>query len=330
MRFLLFSLLALFMLLIGVSMLARAQTTDNQADAYENLVRDKASTFHMNFNSGDFETNGLLVTEDIDINSNNVKLSGRADFVKRIERYSVPFPGLQLKDRILVVDGNVAAVNYVSQGEQKGPFGTIAATGRKVQAMGAELMVFNNDGLMKKLLTVTESDRLLAEIKGTITIDSFENVPRRQNASKDESYRGRIRIAAGDFDRNFNDGKIDADRTMVEPGVRVNADNTLSTGPEALLAPLLVLKTAFPDMTISDEYVLVDGDRAAVEYIMDGTPTASLKLSDGSTVPPSCQRIHARGFKFMQFDNAGLLSDLIIVHNSDDLNPPPAFVPRQN
>jgi hypothetical protein len=112
-------------------------------DPDESLFRANAPKFHRNFSAGRFEMNGPLVTEDIDVDSNNVKLVGRDNFVRRIERYSIPLPRLKLRDRVIVVDGNVAAVNYVLQGRHGGPYGKIAATGNRIEAMSGEVFEFN-------------------------------------------------------------------------------------------------------------------------------------------------------------------------------------------
>jgi hypothetical protein len=60
-------------------------------ESSERLCRDNAPKFHRNFSAGQLEKNGPLVAEDIDVDSNNVKLVEREDFVKRIERHRRDF-----------------------------------------------------------------------------------------------------------------------------------------------------------------------------------------------------------------------------------------------
>jgi predicted ester cyclase len=142
----------------GAIVVKAAETTGG----YHDLARKNASTFHKNFSAGNFDKNGDLVTPDIDVDSNNFKLMGRDKFVERIKRYSGPFPGMQLKDRIIIVDGNKAAVHYILQGEHKGPFGEIPATGNKIEAMSGEIYEFDDHALMKKLITITKLDDVAA------------------------------------------------------------------------------------------------------------------------------------------------------------------------
>lgn len=297
---------------------AHAQTTNVPTSTQERLYRENAPKFHKNFSTGDFDKNGPLVTPDIDVNSNNVKLIGRDNFVKRIERYSIPFPGMQLRDRVIVVDGNVAAVNYVLQGEHKGPYGKLAPTGNKIEAMSGEVFEFNPAGLMKKLTTITELDRVEAGINGKVKIGTFENIVLLPNGTTSSQYRETIRATAVNFHRNFNAAKTGDNAALATDDVRINADGAPLRGRQALVDSLQRLKTAFPDMLIHDEYALADGDRAAVEYIMEGTQTGPYTMPGGAMMPPSGKTVRVRGIEFMRFDKAGLLNELIVVHNEND------------
>ena len=300
------------------TVVTQARAAGGWTTAQEHIFRENAPKFHKNFSTGDFDKNGPLVTEDIDVDSNNVKLVGRENFVQRIERYSIPFPGMQLKDRVIIVDGNVAAVNYILQGEQKGPYGKLPPTGNKIEAMSGEVFEFNPQGLMKKLTTITELDRVESEIKGDIKIDAFQKISLQPIVNVDSKTRAIIRAAAAQFHKNFNAGKNENNAALAVEDVRINADSQMLQGKRALLDRLQRLKTPFPDLIIHDEYVLTDGDRAAVEYTMEGTHTGPLQLPDGSTLPPSGKKVRVRAIDFMDFDKAGLLKEVTVVHNEND------------
>jgi predicted ester cyclase len=287
-------------------------------DSGESLYRANAPKFHQNFSAGNFEANGSLVTEDIDVDSNNVKFVGRENFVKRIERYSIPFPGMQLRDRVIVVDGNIAAVNYYLQGEHKGPYGKYPATGNRIEAMSGEVFEFNPQGLMKKLTTITELDRVEAEIKGTIKIAAFADITLLPNAEAQSSERAKLRATAAKFDRNVNEGHGAANAKLAVPDVRINADGKALKGRAALIEQRERLKRAFADLHIEDEYVLIDGRRAAVEYVMTGTQTGPWTMPDGSVLAPTHKKVRVRGIDFLSFDQSGLLEELVIVHNEAD------------
>jgi predicted ester cyclase len=281
-------------------------------------MRARASRFHLNFSAGRIDANGPLAAEDIDVDSNNVRLIGRKKFVERLKRYSVPFPGLQLKDRIVIVDGDWAAVHYILQGEHKGLYGDLPATGNKIEAMSGEVFEFNDQGLMARLITITKLDDVAAEVKGTKKIDAFQRVTLLPNGSGSAEYTVAIRAAASTFHKNFSAGEFDRNGPMVAEDIQVNSNGTMLAGREAFVDRIKRYATSFPDMVIRDEYVLVEGNRAAVEYFMEGTQTGPMVLPDGSVLPPTGKRVKVRGIEFMKFNEAGLMDDLITISNSDD------------
>jgi predicted ester cyclase len=303
---------------LSIAALVTSASAQDTSGGDHRVFRENAPKFHKNFSAGEFEKNGPLVTPDIDVDSNNVKLAGRNNFVKRIERYSIPFPGLQLRDRVIIVDGNVAAVNYILQGQQSGPYGKIPATGNNVEAMSGEVFEFNPEGLMKKLTTITELDRLEAEINGRIKISEFLRITLLPNGRVGPDKLGKVRAMAAMFDRNFNEGHTDKNADLAAKSIRINADNTVLVGRAALVELRQRFKAAFPDMQIHDEYVLADGNRAAVEYIMEGTQTGPYSLADGSLLEATGKKVRVRGIDFMAFNGAGLLKELVVVHNEND------------
>lgn len=305
---------SLFSLVLLVPGLAVAQS----AAVDEGLFRKNAPQFHRNFSAGQFAKNGALVTPDVDVESNNVKLVGRDAFVKRIERYSVPFPGLQLRDRVIIVDGNVASVNYFLQGEHKGPYGALPATGHKIEAMSGEVFEFDPHGLMKKLITITELDQVEAAIKGTLTVQKFQPVTLLPNGTASPERRAQLRAAAARFDQNINDRRVESSGALAAENVRIDADGRRLTGRAALVELDQRLLTAFPDLQIHDEYVLADGHRAAVEYVMEGTQTRPYRAPDGQVIAPTGKKVRVRGIDFLKFDAATLLAELVRVHNEND------------
>jgi predicted ester cyclase len=278
----------------------------------------RASKFHANFSSGNIDKNGPLVDENIHVDSNNVVLVGRDKFVERLKRYSVPFPGLQLKDRIVIVDGNMAAVHYILQGEHKGPYGDIPATGNKIEAMSGEVFAFNDKGLMDNLITITKLDDVTAEVKGSKKIEAFQNVTLEPNSKEPPDYVARVRIAAASFHKNFSAGEFDKNGPLVAEDIHINSNDTMLVGRAAFVDRIKRYKKTFAHLAINDEHVLVEGNRAAVEYVMEGTQTGPLTKADGTVIPATGKRVKVRGIEFMRFNKDGLMDDLITISNNDD------------
>jgi steroid delta-isomerase-like uncharacterized protein len=137
---------------------------------YEELILKNVSQFHKNFNNRDWEKNGLLVADDLHVNSNGVEFTGRDAFVKRIARFAGPFPDVKLDDQVIIVDGNKAVIRFVITGTQKGDFqtpdGVIPASNRAIKIEGIEFFTFNEEGKLIDLLTVENLGQLVQQIKG--------------------------------------------------------------------------------------------------------------------------------------------------------------------
>jgi predicted ester cyclase len=289
----------------------------NSMKEFTEKVRVNASTFHKNFSTASFEKNGPLVSENIYVNSNNAVLIGRENFVNRIKRYSGPFPGLQLKDRIALIDGNVAAVHYILQGEQKGTFGTLPASGNKVEAMSAEFFEMDKNALMKNLLTITQLDKLEAESKGDVKIEQFQEVNLLPISQKSYEFKIKVKDIMDEYIGAFNARKWDELEAMIDDNVNINWNGEMGSGKATLMQDLKKYLGAFADLTFQPDRNVADGDRGAIAYTMQGKQTANLMLN-GKTIPPAGKLIMVREAQYFQFNADGKIISVIAVSNSND------------
>lgn len=285
---------------------------------YTDLVRRQVSSFHPNFSAGQSHKNGELVLETIEVDSNGVFLTGRQAFVERLKRYDEPFPGLQLKDRIVLVDDNKAAVHYILQGEHRGPLGQLPASRHKIEAMSGEIFEFDQNGLATNLITVTKLDHVMAQVQGAQTVDRFENVTLLPTKTMSVEYVEAIRRSAGTFHKNFSAGEFGRNGCLVAQDIRVNSNGALFSGRDAFVERIQRYKTPFPDMVIIDEHIVVEGNRAAIGYVMTGTHLGDFSLPEGGELAATGRVVRVRGIEFMEFDENGFLAELITISNGLD------------
>jgi hypothetical protein len=98
--------------------------------ADEELFRENAPKFHLNFSVGEFDRNGLLLTPDIEVDSIR-QIRRPQKLCKTDSKFNVTFPGMQLRDLM----GNVAAV-ITSCRPNKGPLRQFAANRGEGRVMG--------------------------------------------------------------------------------------------------------------------------------------------------------------------------------------------------
>jgi predicted ester cyclase len=135
---------------------------------YEQLVYDNVTQFHKNFDNHEWNKNGVLVADDLRVNSNGTELHGRDEFINRIARFAGPFPDVKITDLDTIVDGNKAAIRFVITGTQMGdlttPNGVLHATNRKIKVDGIEYFTFNPEGKLVELLTVEDLAGMMRQL----------------------------------------------------------------------------------------------------------------------------------------------------------------------
>ncbi|GGU37899.1 nuclear transport factor 2 family protein [Nocardioides albus] len=278
-----------------------------------------ASTFHKNFNAGRFDDNGPLVAEEISVDSNTVRFTGRSRFLERIRRFDGPFPGMQLRDRMILIDGMKAGVHYIMQGEHGGQFGDLSPTGRKVEIRGAEIFTFNDEAQMADLVTVNELDRLKAQVSGRESIAEHADITPVDPGSPHVGHGIAQRERVHQLYDSLSQGDHDAAMVLVAEDIVVQPDGERVEGRDGFVGYMHRHRSAFPDMTSEIEDVLVDGNRACVSYHRRGTHRGDLTTLDGSVVAASGRTFSFRTVDFMRFNRQGLVDELISVSNGDEV-----------
>jgi len=282
----------------------------NMNSEYTEKVRNNASTFHQNFSTGDFEKNGELVNEKIYVNSNNAIVIGRHNFIERIKRFNTPFPTLQLKDRIIIVDENQVGLLYIMQGTQDGPYGNIPASGNKINVYAAEFFTMDDDAKMKELLTITQLDQLMKQITGADQVASYENVTLLPIKKTDADFKRTIKNNLDFYVQNFNSRDWLNLKKMFLPDAPIIVNGTVFKGADPLIDQLKNLVSEVPDMTYLLIRNVAEGDRGSIAYEVHGT------INQGTTLNKKLVDVK-QGIHF-QFTPEGKISNAVIIFNSND------------
>lgn len=309
-NFKLFTILVAFLATVN----AQAQSTDKK---YTEKVRTNASTFHHNFSTGEFEKNGPLVNEKIYVNSNNAIVIGRDNFVQRIKRYHTPFPALTLNDRVVIVDENQVALLYIMQGTQDGPYGSIPASGNKINVYAAEFFTMDDDAKMKELLTITQLDQLKRQITGEQKIDTYEKVTLLPIKKTDAGYKHLLKNKVDAYVQNFNTRDWNAFATMFDDHVEMNINGKMLNGVQAIISALKNRIETLPDVTYHLTRNVVEGDRGALAYDVIANYPIPGKTTENNK--PATKTIMSKEGVHLQFNDAGKIIKAVIVFNSDDL-----------
>lgn len=120
------------------------------------------------------------------------------------------------------------------------------------------------------------------------------------------------------FHVNFNAGDFDKNADLVAEDIRVHSNGVELNGREAFVSRIKRYRVPFPDMKINDLMTIVDGNRAAIRYVMTGTHAGDLETPAG-VVPATHRKVAVDGTEWFTFDDEGKLIDLVTIVRNDQL-----------
>ena len=120
------------------------------------------------------------------------------------------------------------------------------------------------------------------------------------------------------FHKNFNAREFEKNGDLVADNLRVNSNGTELHGREAFVSRIGRFVGPFPDVKIDDQIIVVDGNAAAIRFVITGTQKGDLPTPEG-VIPATGKSIHVDGIEYFTFDKDGKLTDLVTVENLGQL-----------
>jgi predicted ester cyclase len=272
--------------------------------SYESRVRTTLAAFHPHLSKGEYADNGPMVSLGMQWNVNGQLLVSRQSFVSHLTGFNTTFHGLQAPDVYHIVDDNVGAILYHLQGTQSGPVGDIPLTGRRVELMGGELMVFDNDALLDSLITIEEMGRLRQQLTGVLNVTGdFPVVKLADNPPSSPAFRENLRQIMASLHRNFNKKNNTKNADLAHPNVLINTNYAISDGRDAFANLFTIGTDAFPNLVYHDDHILADGHHGSIEYVWEGLQEGPYTDLDGKLWSPSGKSVRVRGMLFVEFDD---------------------------
>jgi steroid delta-isomerase-like uncharacterized protein len=120
------------------------------------------------------------------------------------------------------------------------------------------------------------------------------------------------------FHKNFNSREFDKNGDLVADDLHVDSNGTQLHGRDAFVSRIGRFIVPFPDVKIDDQIIVVDGNTAAIRFVITGTPKGDLQTPEG-IIPATNRPIHVDGAEFFTFNKEGKLTDLVTVENLSQL-----------
>ncbi len=135
----------------------------------ENSIKQAVIDIHTAFSNNQFDKVLSLCADDVEVKAHALGLTfnGKEGFMNFMQSFKSAFPDVTVYHNNLIIDGNKAAVEFIGKGTHSGelqtPNGTIPATGKKVEFIVSEFMVWEN-GKLKSLHNYQDAGSLMRQI----------------------------------------------------------------------------------------------------------------------------------------------------------------------
>lgn len=213
-------------------------------------------------------------------------VSGRDNLAECLRNFLSAFPDASLTTtRLLAVEPSSVVVEWVLEGTHLGDFG-FPTSGRAIRVVGADLLGFDASGEIESDEARVDVATLLAQIGG----------PPVSTPGPD---------AIRDLAKRYTEAWCSQNASRVAAFYQRNGSLTVNAGPpavgrDAITASAQGFMTAFPDMKVLLDDLLVHGDRAVYRWTLLGTHSGP-----GGTG----QRVRISGFEVWQVGGEGLIAE---------------------
>lgn len=219
-------------------------------------------------------------------------LSGREALAEQLQRFFVAFPDAALTaTRLLAVEPDAVVVEWLLEGthlgswQLPGPQTPRPPTGRALRVVGADLLRFDRAGEIESDEARIDAATLLAQIGAAAP------PPPAPAALRD--FAARYTAAWGSQDA----ARV---ASFYAPNGSLSINGQVpAVGRAALAEAAQGFMTAFPDMQLAMDALLVQGDRAVFQWTLVGTNSGP-----GGTG----QRVRFSGFEVWEFSADGLIA----------------------
>jgi predicted ester cyclase len=123
---------------------------------------------------------------------------------------------------------------------------------------------------------------------------------------------------ASTFHRNFNNHEFEKNRALVADDLHVDSNGTELRGADAYINAISRFVGPFPDVTINDLSIVVDGNMASIRFVITGTQKGDF-ASPGGVIHATNKHIKVDGIEYLTFNRDGKLTDLLTVEDLEGL-----------
>ncbi|MCH5598892.1 nuclear transport factor 2 family protein [Niabella ginsengisoli] len=184
--------------------------------------------------------------------------------------------------------------------------------------MSAEFFVMDENGIMKDLLTITQIDKLVAQIKGEEKIEKHQDVtlyPIDNSVPKATTEK-----TTDMYVRHFNIRNWDGFKNLLAADVNVNWNGEMLTSADAFMEKIKSRVASFSNITYQLDRSVTEANRSAIGYTMHGKHDGAFTYKN-TTYQPTQKDFEIREAIHFEVGADGKIKSMIVISNQDEFLP---------
>lgn len=246
--------------------------------AADDLAANKAvvARFYDLINAGNTDALGEIIAADVvDHDAGPGQPPGLAGFKTKPAGLRAGFPDARVRVADVIAEGDRVAVRSVVTGTQRAPFNGIPATNKSATFEAFDIFRVSG-GKITEIWGIADFLGLLTQLGVVPSSGPPPVTPPVSTAPKGTADLGANRAVALRFYDIFNAGNFDAFGQIVAPDAIDHEPAPGQTqGLEGLKVALTGFKVAFPDLKVTPQDTIAEGDKVVVRSVSKGTNTGS-------------------------------------------------------
>ncbi|MBN5232543.1 ester cyclase [Serratia marcescens] len=121
-----------------------------------------------------------------------------------------------------------------------------------------------------------------------------------------------------EFHKNFSNHEFYKNSALVTDNIIFNTSGTEYNGRDAFVNAITDFAAPFPDAKITDLVTIVDGNTAAIRYVLTGTHKGEFKTPNG-VVAATGRKVKVDGIEIFTFDKDGKVTEIVGIDNVNQL-----------
>jgi len=242
-------------------------------------------------------------------------IHGTQSYKQSVTSYRTAFPDVQFTVEDQIAEGDKVVTRWTSTGTHKGELMGIPPTGVQVTLTGISISRLSDDKVVEDwvnwdMLGMLQQLGVIPPMGGEVAAEASDRVRFGQQADADDptTVGGRCPVCERIVEEVWDQGKLDAlEEIFAADYVCHMAGSPDLNGPKGYKQFVTMYRSAFPDVHITVEDIIVEGDKVAGRWTLTGTHQGEFV-----GIPPTGVQVTVTGMTIHSLSDDKVVEDWMI------------------